>query len=90
MDLARDIKLAYPGLRGFSVRNLKYMLRFAREYPNLEIVQPLAAQIPWTSHIVLLDKVQDPAIRAWYAQQAAENQWSRRGLIDRIDRRLFD
>ena len=71
--LARDIRCAYPGIRGFSVRNLKYMLRFAREYPDLEKVQPLVAQLPWASHIVLLDKVRDPLARSWYVKEAADN-----------------
>lgn len=29
--LSGDIRLAYPGIRGFSVRNLKFMLRLASE-----------------------------------------------------------
>ena len=31
-SLSGDIRLAYPGIKGFSVRSLKYMLRLAREY----------------------------------------------------------
>ena len=30
-SLPGDIRLAYPGIRGFSVRNLKFMLRLASE-----------------------------------------------------------
>ena len=60
-NLARDIRSFYPGIRGFSIRNLKYMLRFAREYPDLEVVQTLSAQLSWSHHLALLDKAQDRA-----------------------------
>ena len=29
--LSRDIRLAFPGIKGFSVRSMKYMVKFARE-----------------------------------------------------------
>ena len=34
-------------MRGLSTRNLSYMRDFARAYPNPEIVQQLAAKLPW-------------------------------------------
>jgi predicted nuclease of restriction endonuclease-like (RecB) superfamily len=33
-NLARDIKLEFPAAKGFSVRNLKYMTKFAKTYPD--------------------------------------------------------
>jgi hypothetical protein len=44
--LAADLKTAYPGQRGFSERNLKYMLKMARTWPD-GIVQQPAAQLPY-------------------------------------------
>lgn len=88
--LARDIRTAYPDIRGFSVRNLKYMVRFAREYPDLGKVQPLVALLPWASHLVLLDKVRDPLARGWYIEQAAANHWSKRGLMDRVEHQVYE
>ena len=52
-SLSGDIRLAYPGIRGFSVRSLKYMLRLAREY-DLKFVQQVVAQIrraPAAQHV---------------------------------------
>ena len=54
-NLAKDIKLAFPNSTGYSVRNLKYMAKFAAEYPDIEFVQQVVAQIPWGHNIVLLD-----------------------------------
>lgn len=53
-----DIRVVYPGIKGFSVRSLKYMLRLAHEY-DFEFVQQLAAQIPWGHTMYLFDKVGD-------------------------------
>jgi hypothetical protein len=34
-------------MKGFSARNLKYMLVFAEAWPEGEFVQQLVAQLPW-------------------------------------------
>ncbi|MEO0377306.1 MAG: DUF1016 N-terminal domain-containing protein, partial [Cyanobacteria bacterium P01_A01_bin.17] len=34
--LARDLKIEFPNMRGFSTRNLKYMRAFAYAYPDEE------------------------------------------------------
>ena len=53
-NLARDIKIAYPNSMGYSVRNLKYMAKFAAEYPDGQIVQEVLAQITWYHNIALM------------------------------------
>lgn len=53
------------------------------------IVQQLAAQIPWGHHQVLLDRVKDPAERAFYIQKAVENGWSRNVMVHQIETGLF-
>src|SRR5512146_1607560 len=45
--LARDLKIEFPAMTGFSPRNLKYMRSFAEAYPDEAIVHQLGAQIPW-------------------------------------------
>jgi hypothetical protein len=44
--LAEDLGRAFPGMRGFSARNLKYMRAFAEAWPEEPIVQQLVAQLP--------------------------------------------
>lgn len=58
-NLAADIRIAFPESKGYSIRNLKYMAKFAEIYPDREFVQQVVAQIPWGHNIVLLDKVAD-------------------------------
>ncbi len=45
--LSLDLRAAFPDMRGFSPRNLKYMRAFAAAWPKRAIVQGPLAQIPW-------------------------------------------
>ena len=64
--------IAFPESKGYSVRNLKYMAKFAETYPDREFVQQVVAQIRWGHNIVLLDKVADMDERKWYIKKSAE------------------
>jgi len=87
--LSRDLKGAFPDMRGFSSRNLKYMAFFAEHCPNGEFGQQPAAQLPWFHIVTLLTKLDEPEARAWYAQQAAQQGWSRATLEVNIRDRLL-
>lgn len=54
-SLSKDIKISFPDITGFSVRNLKYMKKFAQIDP--QFVQGVLAQIPWYSNIAIMDKI---------------------------------
>ena len=43
-NLAADIKLSFPEMKGYSARNIKYMAKFAARFPADEIVQAPLAQ----------------------------------------------
>jgi predicted nuclease of restriction endonuclease-like (RecB) superfamily len=83
--LARDLHNAFPDMKGFSPRNLKYMRAFAEAWPDGEFVQQAAAQLPWFHLCVLLDKLKTPQERDWYMAQAIENGWSRNVLVMQIE-----
>lgn len=51
--LSLELKKEFPKAKGYSLRNLKNMLRFYREYPDIEFVQSVTAQIPWTHNVEL-------------------------------------
>lgn len=89
-NLAKDIKLAFPNSTGYSVRNLKYMAKFASEYPDRKFVQQAVAQLPWGHNVVLLDKVADISARKWYIKKCAENGWSRNVLVHQIENGLYE
>ncbi len=87
-NLAADIKIAFPESKGYSVRNLKYMAKFAATYDEA-FVQTVSAQIPWSHNIAILDKVKMPDQREWYIRKAVENGWSHSVLIHQIESGLY-
>ena len=89
-NLARDIKLDFPDITGFSVRNLKYMAKFAKLLPDFEIVQTASAQISWSHNVMLMDKLKDSEIYLWYATKSVENGWTRNVLAHQIEYGLYE
>lgn len=87
--LALDLRAAFPDMKGFSPRNLKYMRAFAEAWPDGEFVQQAAAQLPWGHNLVLLDSLDTPDERRWYAAKAIEQNWSRNVLNIQIETRLL-
>ena len=83
--LAADLKKAFPEMKGFSPRNLKYMRAFAEAWPDEEFVQQAVAQIPWGHNVRILDYVKDPAHREWYIRATLEHGWSRDVLVHQIE-----
>jgi len=58
--LSQDLRAAFPDMKGFSPRNLKYMRAFAEAWPDAEFVQQAAAQLPRYHQLALLDKLPGP------------------------------
>ncbi|KAB2926711.1 MAG: DUF1016 domain-containing protein [Candidatus Contendobacter sp.] len=86
--LAHDLRTAFPEMKGFSPRNLKYMRAFAEAWQDGEFVQASLAQLPWYHQLALLDKLKTEKERRWYAAKAIEHNWSRNVLVMQIETRL--
>jgi len=84
-QLARDLKTAFPDMRGLSPRNLKYMRSLAQVWPDPDFVQQPAAQLLCFHLCTLVDKVKDSANRNRYAAKALEHGWSRKVLTMQIE-----
>src|SRR5659263_295256 len=56
-NLSHDLSREFLQMKGFSIRNLKYMRGFAAAYPDEAFVQEALAQITWYHNITLLSKV---------------------------------
>ena len=88
-NLARDIKLEFPNVKGYSVRNLKYMRKFA-EFVKDEIkVQTVSALLSWSHNSLLLDKTKTLDEYTWYAKQTIENGWSLSSLEYHIGTKTY-
>lgn len=88
--LARDLRTAFPDMKGFSRANLMYMRAFADAWPDKAIVQQAVGQLPWGHNLVLLSRLKEPQRRLAYAQRAVEHGWSRATLEIHIESRLLE
>ena len=88
--LAQDLRSAFPDMKGFSPRNLKYTRAFAEAWPDESFVQEVLAQLPWYHQLALLDKLNSAEERRWYAAKAIEHNWSRNVLVMQIETRLLE
>ena len=52
-QLSKDLRSEFPEMKGFSVRNLKYMRKFAAEYQDSQFVQEVLAQLTWYHNVTL-------------------------------------
>ena len=89
-QLSADLRRAFPEMKGFSVRNLKYMRALAEAWPDEEFVQQAVAHIPWGHNVRILDKVADPETRRFYIARTLANGWSRNVLVLQIESRLHE
>lgn len=80
----------FPEQTGLSRTNLLYMRSFAAAWPDRAIVPQLVGQLPWGHNRELLDKLDDPALREWYAREAVERGWSRNVLTNQIMSNLHE
>lgn len=87
--LARDLRAAFPEMKGFSRTNLLYMRALASAYPDEQFVQEVLGQITWYHNITLVDKVKDPAEREWYIRKTVEHGWSRNVMVLQIESDLY-
>ncbi|MFJ5699978.1 YhcG family protein [Arthrobacter sp. NPDC093139] len=81
--LADDLRAEFPEMKGLSRSNLFYMRGFAAAWPE-PIVQQAVGQLPWGHITVLLDKLESPEDRSWYASAATKYGWSRNVLMNMI------
>jgi predicted nuclease of restriction endonuclease-like (RecB) superfamily len=100
--LAADIQREFPGIAGFSKRNIQRMRAFYLAYTSEVVIVPqpaaeldsinlpqVAAEIPWFHNVILIEKVKDPLQRLWYAQKTVQHGWSRAILVHQIELDLY-
>lgn len=89
-NLSLDLRLEFPEIKGFSIRNLKNMRKFADEYTDFEFVQSVTAQITWTHNVLLIEKIKDIKTRKWYIKETLKNGWSVNILDMQISSNLYE
>lgn len=84
-ELAATIARHYPGLRGYTRRNLLRMRQFFEAYRGQEKVSPLVSQLPWTHHLTILTRTKHAEEREFYMLAAIQGRWTKRELERQIN-----
>jgi predicted nuclease of restriction endonuclease-like (RecB) superfamily len=89
-QLAKDLRLEFPGVIGYSRRNIFYMREFYLAYRDLAKVQPLVAQIGWSHNLVILQRCKDSQEREFYIRMTQKFGWSKNVLVHQIDNQSYE
>jgi predicted nuclease of restriction endonuclease-like (RecB) superfamily len=75
--------------KNFELRNVQRMMQFAEQFPDMEIVAPLARQLSW-SHFVTLLPIKSQEAKLYYAQASATQTLGIRDLRKQISTKTFE
>jgi predicted nuclease of restriction endonuclease-like (RecB) superfamily len=89
-QLSKDLQKEFPGIAGFSRRNIFYMREFFLLYSDDERVQPLVAQIGWTHNLVIFQRCKDPLQREFYIRMTRKFGWSKNVLVHQIENQSYE
>lgn len=88
-ELAATIAREYPGMRGYTRRNLFRMRQFYETYRDNPKVSSLLTQLPWTHHLRILSQTKLPEEREFYILAAIRGGWTTRELDRQIQTQAF-
>ncbi len=89
-SLANDLKVEFPGERGFSKDNLWLMVRFYSEYQGHVKIEPLVQLIGWSHNVVILKKCRALEQRCFYINSTKKFGWSKRVLEHQIENKTYE
>src|SRR4030043_1207194 len=88
--LARDLQKEFPGIQGFSARNLWNMRTFYLTYKDSQKLQPLVAEISWTKNIIIMERCKDDIRREFYLKTTKKFGWTKDVLINQLEAGAFE
>lgn len=89
-QLARDLQAEFPGISGFSARNIWRMRDFYLTYHANEKLSPLVAEIAWTHNLVIMEKCKDDLEREFYIRMTRKFGWTKNVLINQIENQSYE
>jgi len=89
-NLAQFIKENHPEIRGFTRRGLYRMKQFYETYKDSEFVTTLLTQIPWSSHLHILNKTKTIEEKEFYLRLAIREKLSVRELERQLNTAIYE
>ncbi|MBD3887621.1 DUF1016 domain-containing protein [Phormidium tenue FACHB-886] len=89
-QLSKDLRTEFPGVSGFSVRNIWNMRNFYLTYSQNEKLQPMVAEISWTHNLVIMEKCKDELEREFYIRMTRKYGWTKNVLVHHIENQTYE
>lgn len=89
-QLAKDLRKEFPGMSGFSVRNIWNMRSFYLAYSRNPKLQPLVAEIGWTHNLIIMEKCKDDLEREYYIRMTRKFGWTKNVLVHQIENQTYE
>ncbi len=89
-NLSNDLQGEFPGIQGFSERNLWNMRSFYLAYEGNPTLQPLVAEISWVKNIIIIGKCKDDKKREFYIRMTKKFGWTKDVLIHQIENQSYE
>lgn len=86
-ELAKQLMIEFG--KGWSERQLRYCLRVAQIFPDIQILHTLCSELSW-SHLRLIIQIDEALKRDFYIEICRVEHWSVRQLQERINSMLFE
>jgi len=88
-QLANDLQLSYPGVRGFSASSLWRMRQFYLTYHENQKLAPLVREIGWSHNLVVMEKCKDDLEREFYIRMTRKHGWTKNVLTHQIENQSY-
>jgi len=88
--LASDLQKEFPGIRGFSARNIWNMRNFYLTYKENQILQPLVAEISWAKNLIIMQKCKKDEESLFYIEMTKKFGWTKNVLIHQIENKSYE
>lgn len=88
--LSIDLSRKFPDMKGFSARNIKYMIKFAKTYEQYNLLKELLYKLSWSHHKILMQKVKNEKERLWYINKTIEFNWPVNVMEEQIEQKLYE
>ncbi|GAB63481.1 MAG: DUF1016 domain-containing protein [Candidatus Jettenia sp.] len=88
-QMSRDLQKEFPGMKGFSLSNLKYMRQWYLFFEKSQQVVGQTTQIPWGHNITIITRCKNINEAIFYVQKTIQNNWSRAVLTHHIESNLY-
>ena len=88
--LSEVIQRHYPGMTGYSARNLWRMSQFYEIYHGQPKLAPLVRELSWTHNLLIMSRCKRDEEREFYLRICQRERWGKRELQRQLSGGLFE